>query len=47
MKFCTVVDVPGLITLGNFSDHGFRGFGGSGGVGVEFPLFTLTYAVVL
>ena len=43
MRFCVRVGVPDVITHANFGDDRFRGFGG---VGVEFPTFPLTLAVV-
>ena len=31
IKFCTVVDIPEVVTYTNFGDHRLRGFGGGGG----------------
>ena len=44
MKFCVQVGVPDIITHANFGNDRFRVFGGAG---VEFPTFSLTYAVAL
>ena len=45
IKFCTVVDIPDVVTYTNFGDHRLRGFWVAGGV--KFPPLPLTFIVAL
>ena len=44
IKFCTVVDIPDVVTYTNFGDHRLRGFWVAG---VKFPRLPLTFIVAL
>jgi len=43
-KFCTMVDIPDIVTYTNFGDHRLRGFWVAG---VKFPPLPLTFIVAL
>jgi len=44
IKFCTVVNIPDVVTYTNFGDHRLRGFWAAG---VKFPPLPLTFIVAL
>jgi len=44
IKFCTVVDIPDVVTYTNFGDHRLRGFWVAG---VNFRPLPLTFIVAL
>jgi len=43
IKFCTLVDIPDVVTYTHFGDHRLRGFWVAGGV--KFPPLPLTFIV--
>jgi len=45
IKFCTVVDIPDVVTYTNFGYHRLRVF--FGWRGVKFPALPLTFIVAL